>query len=40
MKDGSPVCTRRTEAIQDQKRLALPDPAINDSTTINRDCRY
>ena len=35
-----PVCTRRTEAIQDQKRLALPDPAINDSTTINRDCRY
>ena len=24
-----PVCTRRTEAIQDQKRSALPDSAIN-----------
>ena len=35
-----PVCTRRTEAIQDQKRPALPDSAINNSSAINRDCRY
>jgi hypothetical protein len=35
-----PVCTRRTEAIQDQKRSALPDSAINNSSAINRDCRY
>ena len=32
-----PVCTCRAEAIQDQKRSALPDSAINDSSAINRD---
>ena len=35
-----PVCTRRTETIQDQKRPALPHSAINNSSAINRDCRY
>ena len=35
-----PVCTRRTEAIQDQKRSAASDSAINELSAINRDCRY
>ena len=35
-----PVCTRRTKAIQDQKRSAASDSAINNSSAINRDCRY
>ena len=32
-----PVCTCRTEAIQDDKRSALPDSAINDSSAIKLD---
>ena len=35
-----PVCTRRTEAIQDQKRPAASDSVINELSAINRDCRY
>ena len=35
-----PVCTRRTEAIQDQKRSAASDSVTNELSAINRDCRY
>ena len=34
-----PVCTRRTEAIQDQTRPAASDSALNELSAINRDCR-
>ena len=33
-----PVCTRRTEPIQHQKRSAGSDSVINELSAINRDC--